>query len=528
MSIFNQVELQSQERNTFNLSHEFKFTANMGELIPVSVQEVLPGDVMSQSTSYLIRVMPLVAPVMHRVDCYIHHFYVPNRIVMKEAKTWNDFIFGGEKDGNANIVPPTVKYSSDAIGSLSDYLGLPTNAGGAQNPLDINAIPYAGYQKIYNDYYRDEQLIDEVDYELIQGDNTANTDLKVKRKRAWRHDYFTSALSQTQKGPEALIPLGTYAPIEFYDPSPLSPTTPIVDAVNKQPINSDNLGTSLTGDLFATTAATGALLDNSQYMRANLSNATASTITDLRTAFALQAWLERNNIGGSRDVEGLLVHFKVRSSDARLNRPEYLGGGKAAIQFSEVLQTSNSAFDQGSGVQPTTPQGNMAGHGITAGAYNGFHKKFLEEHGYVFSIMSIRPKTGYFQGIPKKFLRLDKFDYGWSQFAHIGEQPIQNREIYFDTTLTDQADNFGYVPRYSAYKFEPDRIAGEFKGATLKHWTLAREFTNQPRLNKEFIECTPSTRIWPVEDDSHKFLIQMYHDVKVNRQLPYYGTPKIK
>lgn len=524
MSIFSKVAMPRPQTNTFDLSHDRKFSGKIGELMPITVMEAVPGDKFNIKATNLTRFAPLITPIMHQASVYCHFFFVPNRILWPN---WEDFISGGE-DGLADPTFPTINVTASTstqgygVGSLSDYLGLPTGT-----PLtEVSALPFAAYQKIYDDYYRDENLIDKIDVNLTDGSQTTAETLKLteKRKRAWQHDYFTSALPWTQRGPEATIPLGTSAPISWDNN---------VNVGTKVRDNAD--GSLLIGATFDSvgalyTSAGGSLksdqptakvldFDNSDHLFADLSTATASSINDLRRAFRLQEWLERNARGGARYIEIIMAHFGVRSSDARLQRPEFLGGSATPITISEVLQTSANNTEP-------TPQGNMAGHGVSVGSSNYVSYK-CEEHGYIIGIMSVMPKTAYQQGIPKHFKKLDKFDYYWPSFANIGEQPILNEELYHQNNATD-AETFGYTPRYAEYKYIPSTVHGEFRDS-LNFWHMGRIFGSKPTLNQDFIECDSAEvdRVFAVDADTEHLYVYLHNEVKATRLMPYFGTPTI-
>ena len=521
MSIFSKVAMPRPQSNTFDLSHDRKFSGKIGELMPISVMEVVPGDKFNIKATNMTRFAPLITPIMHKASVYCHFFFVPNRILWPN---WENFISGGE-DGLADPTFPTVDLTIPTqygVQTLADYLGLPTG-----NQLtDVSALPFAAYQKIYQDYYRDENLIPKTDVTVTDGtqSNVDTIELSEMKKRAWQHDYFTSALPWTQRGPEATIPLGTSADI-VYNHSLPGPATTLKNWTSGATINNfDSSGTPLE------TSSTGRLLsnlpgqtyidvDNSSALEVDLSTATASSINDLRRAFRLQEWLERNARGGARYIEIITAHFGVRSSDARLQRPEFLGGSSTPITISEVLQTSANASEP-------TPQGNMAGHGVSVGSSNYVSYR-AEEHGYIIGIMSVMPKTAYQQGVPKHWKKLDKFDYYWPSFANIGEQPIYNEELYHQNTAED-AEVFGYTPRYAEYKYIPSTVHGEFRDS-LKFWHMGRIFANKPSLNADFIECDSAEvdRVFNVTEGSEHLYVYLHNEVKATRLMPYFGTPTI-
>lgn len=521
MSIFNQVSVKRPSSNTFDLSHDRKFSATIGELTPILVQETVPGDTFTINSSQMLRFAPMVAPIMHKASVYTHFFFVPNRILWDK---WEDFISGGE-DGYANptfptLTPPTA--GGDYLiksGSLADYLGVPN---GVITGTKLNALPFTAYNKIYNDYYRDQNLVQPLVDKATTGDLDKLDEFNFIQKRAWQHDYFTSALPWTQKGPEATIPLGTTAPVSLID-TPIQPMI-VTDLVGTTPAPYTDLysGTGPAGKLTNGNNVDQYVLDPNGQLEADLSTAAAASINELRRAFRLQEWLERNARGGSRYIEIIQSHFGVKSSDSRLQRPEFLGGSSTPVTISEVLQNSES------GVASTdpTPQGNMAGHGVSVGQSNKV-SYMCEEHGFIIGIMSVMPKSAYQQGLPKVFSKFDKFDYFWPSFANIGEQPILNQELYHDVTDNLNDDVFGYTPRYAEYKYIPSTVHGEMR-TSLDFWHMGRIFANRPNLNEDFIECdaTETDRVFAVSDQE-KLYVYLHNNIKAKRPMPYFGVPTI-
>lgn len=498
--LFTSIRSKRPKSNKFSLSHERKFSFKMGDLVPIMVQDIVPGDNFRVSSEVLLRFAPMLAPVMHRVNVFTHYFFVPNRLLWSE---WEDFITGG-REGLSN--PATPYFLIDDVdtvakGSLSDYLGLPISVPifpPAGNPFPISVLPHRAYLEIYNQYYRDQNLSSEVVYAKTGGlvlDYAAV--LNVLRKRAWEKDYFTSALPWAQRGGSVDIPLSD-------DPAIV---TTFNDTVS---LGNPSAGNALfTGTQAMSTAGSGNPLHVGP-------DGHGVNINDLRRSMRLQEWLEKNARGGARYVEQILSHFGVKSSDARLQRPEYLGGGKQPVVISEVLSTFQDATGE--------PQGNMAGHAVSVGNSNGFRKRF-EEHGYVIGLMSVLPKTAYQQGVPRHFLRQDRFDYYWPEFANIGEQEIKVGELFHnpEAATPESSQVFGYQSRYSEYKFCASSVHGEFRD-TLDFWHMGRKFVSVPSLNQSFVESDPTTRIFAVTQNEHMYC-QLYNRVDAMRPMPYFGTP---
>ena len=517
MSIFSKVAMPKPAQNTFDLSHDRKFSMKIGEITPILCQETVPGDKFNVESTNLLRFAPMLAPIMHQTSVYIHYFFVPNRIIWDN---WEDFITGGE-DGTANPAFPVFNnLGSVSEGSLFDYLGLPTGTSIG----DVNALPTMAYNKIYNECYRDQNLATKITDKAVDGNNSA-VGLFNLQKRAWQHDYFTSALPWTQKGPEATLPLGTTAPLLYQDVNP-----PGSDYTIARARVSDGAGPmgNLNYDDYLTDGA-GRLKDsNAQFYNldvtethvTDLSDAAAASINELRRAFRLQEWLERNARGGSRYIEVIMAHFGVKSSDSGLQRPEFLGGSATPVTISEVLQTSDNASE-------TTPQANMAGHGVAVGQSNRV-SYFCEEHGFILGLMTVMPKTAYQQGLPKIFSKFDKFDYFWPSFQSIGEQPIYNQEIYYDAGDSQNEEVFGYTPRYAEYKYIPSSVHGEMR-TSLNFWHMGRIFASRPALNADFVECDNSEveRIFAVNQDAENLYVYLHNHIKATRPMVYFGTPTI-
>jgi hypothetical protein len=491
----------------------------IGEITPILCQETVPGDKFNVESTNLLRFAPMLAPIMHQTSVYIHYFFVPNRILWDN---WEDFITGGE-DGTADPAFPVFNnLGTVAEGSLFDYLGLPTGTSIG----DVNALPTMAYNKIYNEYYRDQNLATKLTDKAVDGNNSA-VGLFNLQKRAWQHDYFTSALPWTQKGPEATIPLGTEAPIVYGNYASITPDTSDDYQHFRKPYSVDPTAywdaKDVTSNGIARIAtATGDLgnIDLSGSHAADLSDASAASINELRRAFRLQEWLERNARGGSRYIEVIMAHFGVKSSDSRLQRPEFLGGSATPVTISEVLQTSDNASE-------TTPQANMAGHGVAVGQSNKV-SYFCEEHGFILGLMTVMPKTAYQQGLPKIFSKFDKFDYFWPSFQSIGEQPIYNQEIYYDASDSQNENVFGYTPRYAEYKYIPSSVHGEMR-SSLKFWHMGRIFASRPSLNADFIECDNAEveRIFAVNQDAENLYVYLHNHIKATRPMVYFGTPTI-
>jgi len=501
-NIFNSVQLEKPKKNVFDLSHDVKMSMKMGNLTPVLVTECVPGDSFQIGCDSLIRFAPMVAPVMHRMDVTVHYFFVPNRLTWSN---WEKFIVDANSAHvlpyfNSDNLEPQYDATFPGAGKFADYLGVPTPPNGS-TVTKLNALPFAAYQAIYNEYYRDENLVSEVNFQLVDGSNNCTEYVKM-RKRAWEHDYFTASLPFAQKGTAVDIPIGSID------------NDVAVNWNSLENAHTDVMYNTVSGQTIGSSAGVSTIGTPEMIAKTSDIDIQPTTINDLRRAFRLQEWLEKNARGGTRYIENILMHFGVRSSDKRLQRPEYITGLKTPVIISEVLNTSSTA---------TEPQGNMAGHGlaVSTGKYGNY---FCEEHGYIIGIMSVMPLPAYQQGIPKTYLKSDPLDFFWPSFAHIGEQPVQNNELYAYTATGE--DTFGYVPRYAEYKYQASRVAADFRNL-LDYWHLGRKFASQPALNQAFIECTPEQceRIFAVQDGEDNLYCQIMHKIKAVRPMPKFGTP---
>ena len=491
------------KRFKHNLGNMNKWTGDMGLVYPMKPIEVLPNDTVQMSTNMLLRLSPLTAPVYHHVNLDLYHFFCPTRLAVQNANEdgtsefdWEAFITGGPDGTDAQTIPTADV--TETRKTIWEYFGIKPKAG-----LDLNAIPMWAYNSIMNEFFRDQ----DVQQIRSMNDNTLF-------RSCWSKDYYTVARTFEQRGPSITLPLGESAPVT-YDGVSTSSTQLGVFSTN------DNAYQGLRGDGGATTdevfAATGDTPDHNLY--ADLKNATSATVNDLRRSLALQRFQEARARYGARLSE-YLRYQGATPQDARLDRPEFLAAGRTPINFSEILQTGPEA------TAPTGTNygvGDMFGHGIAAIKSNKF-RRYVPEHGYIVSLAVVRPKMELQDGVDRTFLKRYKEDFFQKELQYIGQQPLYAGEIDAFNSIDPYA-TFGFIDRYSDYSFNKSTVAGDFRDL-LNFWHMSREFSSEPALNKQFIECTPTKRIFNVQDNDVLWAIGQNRCV-ARRNVQPNATPRI-
>lgn len=565
---FSQIPNSPIQRSVFDRSHDYKTTMDAGYLIPFFVDEVLPGDTFKLRVNAFVRMNTLIAPFMDNVFMDTFFFFVPTRLVWDN---WQRFCGEQKNPGDSTdfLIPSLSGANTFTNGSIFDYMGLPTGVSLDPANTPINALPFRAYNLIYNEWFRDENLIDSIPVLTTDGPDPVSN--YILRKRGKRHDYFTSALPWPQKGPSVEVGLTGNAPVKGFDQSSSwsfgtsngsnpagylagigtkynGPDSDIYLSgwINQNMFSTPNLGpsvqfenlgsygnqplviqdpnhdlnqhriTGIFGKDFSFTGALTPTTPNSVY--ADLSGVNAITINDLRQAFQIQKFYEKWARGGSRYTETLRVMFNVISPDARLQRPEYLGGTHSRVNVVPTAQTSST--------DAVSPQSNLSAFGVLGDSAHGFNKSFVE-HGYVIGLVCLRSDITYQQGLNRMWSRRQLFDFYWPTLAHLGEQVVYNKEIYTQGTAEDNGV-FGYQERYAEYRYKPSMITGKLRSTdpqTLDVWHLAQKFDTLPKLNQDFIEENPPiNRVIAVQNEP-QFFADFWFDLKTSRPMPVYSVP---
>lgn len=592
--IYTTIPAPKLPRNTFNRSRPNTLTMPFQRNVVTLLEEIYPGDIMRCNPELFARLQPMIAPVMNNMKISTHFFYVPLRTLNKH---FSEFMFNNRTGDYSEVLPychtgtfytlvselnTDTQYAlAVEVIRLLDYIGLPFRysskttaqlfvsswladdwnlavAGGSQSSSPtsftgrrVNLAPFFAYQKIWSEYFRDENVEDEpfVDFEnnesedvfdwmgdvsskldsIIQsGDVVILSTLFQLRRRAWAHDRFTSSLPFAQRGPDVLLPISGTAPFVvdngFVDgassSSGFQPAAILAGRTSPGPGPADLFDVQATGGKTPLKINSSGgnrplvLSGNLDFDEASLS----TTINDFRIAERVQRWFENDARGGVRPNEGTLAHFGIRTPDSTLDRAEFIGGSMQPIVVSEVAQTSETT--------DSSPQGTLAGKGTSYNSNKGF-RMFFTEHGMVFGICSALVRANYWQGIPKIFSRMQRDEYYWPEFANLGEEPVYTKEIYADATAVDEDDVFGYVPRYSDLKSAVGECHGDMR-TTLNFWTQTREFSNKPELNREFLFGDPSLSPFAVQSPyTDPIILTIQFHLKASRLMPFYGVPTL-
>ena len=545
--VFSQVPKANIPRSKFPCDHEVKTTFDSGYLVPILVFEVLPADSVQCRVSLFARLATLISPIMDNMFMDTFFFFVPERLVFGHFQNML-----GEQDNpddSTDYLFPTITAPENgfAVGSLADYFGIPTGVGG----LEVRAEPFRAYNLIWNEWFRDQNLQDSAPFTKADSGDSASDYSLLRRCKS--HDYYTSCLPWPQKGPGVDLPLGGLAPISasngFIKGADVIGKIPMVGVVDDtQVLRHGRLGVSMYDasspevygqNVFAyntdfyghfddgarqaadmTYSELEVPIDSVSGMYADLSQAGAVTINAMREAFQVQRWYEALARGGSRYTEVLLNFFGVQSGDARLQRPEYLGGGSSIIQVNVVPQTSAS--------DAVTPQGNLSAYAVgVSKTGDGFTKSFVE-HGWIIGLVNVRAKLTFQQGLNRMWSRSTKFDLYWPQFAHLGEQAVLMKEIYASGDEDDDNAVWGYQERYAEYRYYPSLITGKFRSSyaqSLDSWHLGIYYDSAPALNDEFIQDKPPVdRVIAVQNEP-QVLLDAFFKMDCVRAMPLYSVP---
>lgn len=511
--LFDKVQIRKPKHNAFSLKNIHRFSAEFGYLYPTKLIEVLPGDIFKMDFTSLVRMAPMVNPVMSHIDVDIRAFFVPNRIICDH---WEEFITGGTNGQSAKQLPYFIfgsgtnyhTHSTFGVGTLCDYLGVKFPNKNMTTGLKCNLLPFKAYQKIYNDWYRDELLDAEIPLHTdVNGADSYWSNYVNLRSRRYAKDYFTSARPTAQLG--SPVTMGIEVMGSLISDGPLAFASDLTDTNAKFHFDQEQEQTYLTDQNGNYSEYEGgiAISDTTQ---------ASLNIADLRRFFRIQSWNEKSIRTGNRYIESLLAHWGVRSSDSRLQRSEYIGGVSSPVLISDIDNTTDAG---------TRPFGSIAGKGTSVGTPKTL-KFRAEEHGYIIVLLSVLPKVGYNQGIDRTFLREDKFDYAWPEFAHIGEQEIYNCEIFND----GNKGTFGYQSRFAEYKSALDQVSGEFR-TSLSTWIQNRNFENRPTLSGQFLDVSESlpvlNEIFAVEEGVNHFYCEVMHNIKVLRLISKWSEPSV-
>lgn len=586
--LYTTIPAPKVQRNVFNLSHPNSFSMVFQKCVPTMVTETIPGDRFVVGSELFARLQPMVAPVMNNMKISQHAFFVPLRTLNKH---FSEFMFNNRTGDYSDVLPYTtltalativgtlynsgsgtdaeIELAANVI-RLYDYIGLPfayssatdaptfvsqwvsLNSSITNSSIRVNLAPFFAYTKVWSEYFRDENLVNDpfeefedtysMDVKDWTGDCTSLISTQRKafakcflqlRPRAWAHDRFTSSLPFAQRGPDVLLPVAGKADVSYKDGFMIGDVSPIPSTklvysggnpqveskVDYQKSGGNNTyATGGSGSTFGSLpSGKNVAFDPNGSLEVDFSEAAlTTTINDFRRAERLQRWYENSARGGVRPNEATLAHFGVHTPDATLDRSEFLGGTMQPLVVSEVAQTSESG---------STPQGNLAGKG-TSYKGNLLFKRFFTEHGFIFVFTSALCRANYWQGLPKIFSRMQRDEYYWPEFALLGEEPVFDKEIFVDNN-TSEDGVFGYVPRYSDYKSAQGETHGDFR-SSMDMWTQNREFANKPELNEQFIYASPSLSPFAVQSNFNDVILcTVNYDVKASRLMPYYGVPTI-